>query len=119
MMNSGISGKISSPPLNGLVDTGTLDEPVSDTILRDLKKIGVRIRHVLLPYTTDKELRNWDLWGPLILCLSLACTMSFNSTTDEDAALVFTAVFVIVWVGAAVVTVNAALLGGNMYVDYI
>ena len=119
MIGSQISGKISSGSnLSGFDDSGTLDEPVSETILRDVKKIGVRIRHVLLPYSTDKDLRNWDLWGPLILCLALACTMSFNSSSDEDAALVFTAVFVIVWVGAAVVTVNAALLGGNMYVFF-
>lgn len=59
-----------------------------------------------------------DLWGPLIFCLMLAISLSFGST-DEDAALIFTAVFVTVWVGAAVVTVNTALLGGNMCVPSV
>ncbi len=52
--------------------------------------------------------------GPLIFCLMLAMSMSFGTSDDEDASLVFTAVFVIVWCGAAVVTVNAALLGGKI-----
>ena len=104
-----------------LIGQGTLDEPVRETIMRDLRRIGFRIRHVLIPTNDDRnesELRNWDLWGPLLLCLLLACTMSFGSS-DEDSALVFTAVFMIVWCGAIVVTLNAALLGGKMYVFYI
>ena len=36
------------------------------------------------------------------------------SAKDDQTALVFAAVFVIVWVGAGVVTLNAALLGGKM-----
>jgi len=72
-------------------------------------------RHVLIPNSsTEAELRNWDLWGPLIFCLMLAMSMSFGASDDADASLVFTAVFVIVWCGAAVVTVNAALLGGKI-----
>ena len=118
-------------------DLNTLDEPVSQTIARDCQEIGIRLRAVLLPYSHDKDLRNWDLWGlsfifscvckktnkktkqkqkhkgPLIFCLLLACTMSFGSS-EEDSALVFTAVFVIVWCGAAVVTANTALLGGKI-----
>ena len=35
---------------------------------------------------------------------------------DDQKALVFAAVFVIVWLGSAIVTVNALLLGGNLYV---
>ena len=106
---------INSGGLNGLNDQGTLDEAVSVTILRDLRRIGIRLRHVLLPNSsTESELRNWDLWGPLIFCLMLACSMSFGASDDEDSALVFTAVFVIVWCGAAVVTINAALLGGKI-----
>lgn len=53
-----------------------------------------------------------DLWGPLLLCLTLAVTLSATQTTSAHAASVFAAVFVIVWLGAAVVTINATLLGG-------
>eukprot|EP01084_Bolivina_argentea_P137326 241845_1 len=103
----------SSSSMTQLNDQGTLNEAVSVTILRDLRRIGIRLRHVLLPNSATKsELQNWDLWGPLIFCLMLACSMSFGASDDEDSALVFTAVFVIVWCGAAIVTINAALLGG-------
>eukprot|EP01084_Bolivina_argentea_P079664 144455_1 len=111
------SDKISPSPMheNIMSDQGTLDEAVSVTILRDLRRIGVRLRHVLIPNSsTESELRSWDLWGPLIFCLMLATSMSFGASNDTDSALVFTAVFVIVWFGAAVVTVNAALLGGKI-----
>ena len=101
------------------IGNGPLDEPVRETIMRDLRRIGYRIKHVLIPKGINDdnrnniELRNWDLWGPLLLCLLLACSMSFGSS-DDDSSLVFTAVFMIVWCGAIVVTLNAALLGGKM-----
>ena len=34
-----------------------------------------------------------------------------------QSAMVFTGVFVVIWMGAAIVTVNAQLLGSSMYVD--
>ncbi|MES1916623.1 MAG: hypothetical protein MHM6MM_008429 [Cercozoa sp. M6MM] len=96
----------------------TLDEPVSATILRDLRRIGVRLRAVLLagylPSDTRHQLRSWDLWGPLLLCLLLAISLSWSQADADQKALVFAAVFVIVWVGAAVVTLNAQLLGGRL-----
>ena len=56
-----------------------------------------------------------DLWGPLILCLSLALSLSFsNGTPHDQAAAVFAGVFVIVWLGSGIVTINAQLLGGNI-----
>jgi len=98
----------------------TLDEPVLSTILRDLKIIGVKLYYVLLPRGTgSKTLRDWDLWGPFILCFILALILSFSAngvTTgglDSESGLVFSAVFVIVWVGAGVVTINTKLLGGK------
>jgi len=89
---------------------------VVETILRDLRQIAHKIKHVLIPSEggATKELRNWDLWGPLILCLSLACSLSVSSDDEAQKAPVFAAVFVIVWCGAGVVTLNAALLGGNI-----
>jgi protein YIPF6 len=38
------------------------------------------------------------------------------SAPDDSSALVFTACFVIIWAGALVITLNAKLLGGSMYV---
>jgi protein YIPF6 len=56
------------------------------------------------------ELRDWDLWGPLFICMSLAVLLSLKA--HDEASLVFSVIFVIMWVGAAVVTVNGQLLGG-------
>lgn len=65
----------------------------------------------------DKEiiqrLKDWDLWGPLIVCLGLAVLLSFKAPVGQ-ASVVFAAVFVAVWFGSAVVTVNAQLLGGTI-----
>lgn len=37
------------------------------------------------------------------------------SAPAQQSAMVFTGVFVVIWVGAAVVTINAQLLGSTMY----
>jgi hypothetical protein len=65
----------------------------------------------------DKEiinrLKDWDLWGPLVVCLALAVLLSLKAPVGQ-ASLVFAAVFCAVWVGSAVVTINAQLLGGTI-----
>jgi len=95
----------------------TLNEPVSVTFMRDLRRVARKLRAVLLPMTAEadtlRELRDWDLWGPLLLCLVLSVITS-SGAPDGQKSLVFASVFVIVWVGAAVVTLNAQLLGGKM-----
>ncbi|KAI8138455.1 Yip1 domain-containing protein [Fennellomyces sp. T-0311] len=91
----------------------TLDEPVSTTILRDLKQVAQKLQQVLHPKGNRNVLRDWDLWGPLILCLALAIILSGGAEEDQ-AVSIFTGVFVIVWLGAAVVTLNAKLLGGTV-----
>ena len=100
--------------------------------------VGTKLWHVMLPRggsaDTLKALRDWDLcefwqwcWcaagpcahcsvltgGPLLLCLLLSICISASATVDQTS-LVFAAVFVLVWAGAAVVSLNAQLLGGTM-----
>lgn len=48
-----------------------------------------------------------------MVCLALSVVLSTTAPTDQGA-LVFAAVFVVVWCGAALVTLNAQLLGGTM-----
>ncbi|RKP40405.1 Yip1 domain-containing protein [Dimargaris cristalligena] len=91
----------------------TLDEPVWTTIMRDLSNVWFKLSQVLLPRQRENSLRDWDLWGPLLLCLSLAIIMSLQAPNQQSAA-VFTGVFVIVWAGAAIVTLNSKLLGGRI-----
>lgn len=48
-----------------------------------------------------------------MVCLTLSTILSITAP-GETASLVFAAVFVIVWAGAAAVTLNAQLLGGSI-----
>lgn len=95
-------------------DMGTLDEPVTTTIMRDVSMVGNKMLCVLNPRKANLQtLKNWDLWGPLVLCLMLATLLSWFAPYDQKS-LVFASVFVIICCGATVVTVNALLLGGNI-----
>ncbi|KAK7503906.1 hypothetical protein BaRGS_00005029 [Batillaria attramentaria] len=100
-------------------ELSTLDEPVRETIMRDLKAVGFKFYHVLYPKQSKLLLREWDLWGPLILCTFMAMmlqgsTGELNDVNKNDGGPQFAEVFVIYWVGAAVVTLNSKLLGGNI-----
>lgn len=49
----------------------TLDEPVWNTVSRDLKRISQNLVLVVFPFNSGREnqqaaLRNWDLWGPMV-----------------------------------------------------
>lgn len=123
----------------------TLDEPVLETIMRDVRAVGNKLKIVMKPLdksvspfgymgveTSDnsdsqnqqlelgenqraviEELREWDLWGPLVICLALSVVLSFKAPTNQASA-VFAVVFMAIWVGSAVVTFNAQLLGGTI-----
>ncbi|CAL1154779.1 unnamed protein product [Cladocopium goreaui] len=67
----------------------TLDEPVMETIMRDLRSIGTKLKYVMLPRArADKGagLREWDLWGPLVLCLALGIMLSLHAEQALDLA---------------------------------
>jgi len=93
----------------------TLDEPVSKTIARDLLSIYSKLIQVLYPRKSNgrEVLRDWDLWGPLILCILLGVMLSINAPPKQSLA-VFTSVIVICSLGAFTVTVQAKLLGGRV-----
>ncbi|SPP79892.1 protein YIPF6 [Drosophila guanche] len=101
---------------NGVPDYNTLDEPIRETVLRDIRAVGVKFYHVLYPKEKSSLLRDWDLWGPLVLCTFMATILQGSSSADSmsDNGPEFAQVFVIVWIGAAIVTLNSKLLGGNI-----
>eukprot|EP01087_Luapelamoeba_hula_P018477 TRINITY_DN5954_c0_g1_i2.p1 TRINITY_DN5954_c0_g1~~TRINITY_DN5954_c0_g1_i2.p1 ORF type:complete len:232 (-),score=28.87 TRINITY_DN5954_c0_g1_i2:184-879(-) len=107
---------ISAPPAEEELDT--LDEPVWRTVLRDVSQIAIKLAHVIFPFRGAFQrvavLRDWDLWGPLALSLILAITLSMAMSDRDQQSLMFAGIFVIVWVGAAIITVNAILLGGKI-----
>lgn len=73
---------------------------------------------VLLAEGGNKALRDWDLWGPLVFCLLLSSLLSFRAM-KEQRTTVFSGVFVLVWLGEVVVTLQIKLLGGNMCVHHL
>lgn len=126
---SGLSGRIGSTPGGTRTErwggmkmetryTGedTLDEPVSKTIMRDLSSIYSKLLQVLYPPKqggSNELLREWDLWGPLVICLALAIILSLDSAPDQSIQ-VFSLVISLVTIGSVIVTVNAKLLGGRV-----
>lgn len=95
----------------------TLGEPVRETIMRDVRSVAEKLLYVLRPrFRADKGagLKHWDLWGPLFLCLSLGTVLAGQQRDSEQSGLVFALVFVIVWGGAGVVTLNAMMLRGQV-----
>lgn len=101
----------------GAPNINTLDEPISETIRRDLRAVGSKFYHVLYPVEKKSLLREWDLWGPLILCTFMATVLQGHGTesgVDGDGGPEFAEVFVIVWAGSLIVTLNTKLLGGSI-----
>ncbi|XP_023170487.1 protein YIPF6 [Drosophila hydei] len=101
---------------HGVPEYNTLDEPIRETVLRDMRAVGIKFYHVLYPKEKSSLLRDWDLWGPLVLCTFMATILQGSSSADSmsDNGPEFAQVFVIVWIGAAIVTLNSKLLGGNI-----
>eukprot|EP00944_MAST-04C_sp_MAST-4C-sp1_P008287 g8287.t1 len=90
----------------------TYQEGVS-RIISDRQLLRVVLRPQTSQEDTLRELRQWDLWGPLLLCLLLSIILSIGAPKGQEM-LLFASVFFIFWVGSAVVTFNAQLLGGKI-----
>ena len=109
------AGPSDLPMERSVPDGSTLNESVWQTLKRDLKQIGLNLRLVLVPVskqeTAVKALREWDLWGPMIFSIALALMLSHQSDSPSKA---FSIVFVVLTVGAAVLTFNVMLLGGKI-----
>ena len=93
----------------------SLNEPILTSLMRDLNRIYSKLKVVALPVSSDaknKELKQWDLWGPFIICLLLGTILCF--TTKKNSGLVFSMIFIIMWIGAIIVTMNSSLLGGKL-----
>ena len=75
--------------IHSTVPLNTLDEPVWETIKRDLKRIGANLVLVVFPFKSRDQqsaaLRNWDLWGPMVrgvrlcaCCLGHSCYLQWG-----------------------------------------
>lgn len=94
---------------------GSLNESVWTSLSRDLGKIMFKLKIVVLPVNNEeklKELKQWDLWGPFLICILLGIILNF--TSYKTTGLIFSTVFIIMWVGAMIITMNSALLGARL-----
>ena len=95
----------------------TLDEPVLTTINRDLKAVAYKFGHVFFPKQSQMLLRDWDLWGPLSLCVLLSISLQANNSSiskNNDDAPQFASIFALITFGSIVVTINTKLLSGKI-----
>lgn len=83
--------------------------------MRDLNSIYAKLILILYPPKGGHSqlLRDWDLWGPLVICLALAIVLSLDAPQDQSMQ-VFSLVISLITVGSVVVTVNSKLLGGKV-----
>ena len=90
----------------------TLDESILTTIYRDLLLIYTKLKFVVIPYgSKDKKnihIKQWDLWGPLLLNMALAITLAMNS---QEKSHMIISIFVIFWLGGVILFLNANFLG--------
>ena len=90
----------------------TLNESILTTINRDLSLIYSKIKYVVNPFISRDQkkyhIRQWDLWGPLLLNMILAGTLSFNT---KEKSQMTTLIFIIFWLGGVILYLNANFLG--------
>jgi len=85
-------------------DFNTLDEPILNTITRDVKAVAQKLLGALLPNSKNVLMKEWDLWGPLFLCTYIGLVL--QNMGDDSNGYQFTELFVLVWIGYAVITYN-------------
>lgn len=103
-------------------DYNQLDEPIMDTLMRDLVGIYNKTKIIALPLSSydiyKVVLRGWDLWGPLLLCTFLAFNLHHSSDNDKHSGPHFADVFVLVWFGSCIVSLNYRLLSLSSQNNY-
>ena len=60
----------------------------------------------------EKIRKEWDMWGPLCITLFTASLCAFSTQGSSEEA--FTNLFIGMWIGPLVITVNANLLGAKL-----
>lgn len=95
-------------------DYNQLDEPILATLMRDLRGIYQKTKIIALPLSSydiyKVVLRDWDLWGPLLLCTFLSFSLHHSEKLDNHNGPHFADVFVLVWLGSYLISLNYKLL---------
>lgn len=134
-----VIGETRERPFSG---GNTLDESVWTTLHRDLSTIGDKLLSILWPlrlkmalsqvqfvggdiedrvdiegeeYSSEtmQKVRDWDLWGPLVINLGFSVVVTYlqgHSIDDNDASGTFSGAFTLIWLSLAVLSLNIQLL---------
>ena len=103
-----------APLLHPDAESQLLTETIWETLQHDLLEVKSKVMIVVNPKAdTEHALRDWDLWGPLILCLFLTVVLSITAPSGQTT-LLFTGVFSIITFGSAIVAINLILLGTSV-----
>ena len=97
-----------------------LNEPISDSIKRDLFLIWTKLSYVINPFKSNNEknkhIKQWDLWGPLVFTILLAITLAIRATEKGNT---FILVFLIFWFGSFLIYINSHLLEVKISIFHI
>ena len=89
------------------INLNTLDESVYITIKRDLDLIYTKLKLVMNPFIPKEkkyaQIRQWDLWGPLLLNIILAFTLTLNT---KEKGQMTALIFIIFWLGGSIIYLN-------------
>lgn len=114
--NNQIQNNTNNDNINEKYDT--LDESIQDTLKRDLTRIGHKLLHVVNPIynSNDKnELKDWDLWGPLLFGILLCAVISFrdsirNNNAEQTISSTFSILFCFMFFGSVILSLNSIFL---------
>ncbi|OXA52689.1 protein YIPF6 homolog [Folsomia candida] len=85
-------------------ELNTLDEPIFDTIKRDLTAVGNKVYNAMLPMKNPNYLLvEWDLWGALFFATYIGLILQQMNYYNPDASQ-FPQIILIVCLGTAAVT---------------
>ena len=114
-MNSQPFGNMTPYPGSSATSWDTLEEPIWDTISRDISSIGLKLKFILLPMPQPNIYvnicKNWDLWGPFLFSAYIA--FSLNNCGEECTGYHqsnFSSLFVLLWMGNIFISLNYKLV---------
>ncbi|CRG96518.1 conserved Plasmodium membrane protein, unknown function [Plasmodium gallinaceum] len=92
----------------------TMDEPVKDTLIRDVKSIFKKILYICFhQYDDSNTIKKWDLWGSFIVYITLSIII-FLDEEVIDKKNTFAYFFVFFIIGHILVSLNLSLLHINI-----
>ncbi|CAA9988490.1 conserved Plasmodium protein, unknown function [Plasmodium knowlesi strain H] len=93
----------------------TMDEPVKDTVIRDVKSVYKKILHICFhQYDDDNTVKKWDLWGSFIVYITLSIII-FLDKEISDKKNTFAYFFFSFILGHILVSLNLSLLHTNIH----